>query len=64
MEKTVYAIGNKEVTAYIPKTIDVHNLEQVYDIMNDLFNDPHCFYTADEVKALKKDKNNIFLRGK
>ena len=65
MEKTVYLVGgNKEVTAYIPKTIDVHNLEQVYDIMNDLFDDPQCFYTADEVKVLKKDPTNIFLRGK
>lgn len=63
MIKQCYTVSGKEVTAYIPKTVDVHNLEQVYDIMNDLFDDPHCFYTADEVLKLKKDKNNIFLKG-
>lgn len=61
MIKTVYSVGNKDVGAYIPKEVDLHSLEQLYDVCNELFDDD-CFYSKDEVKELKKDKENKFLR--
>ena len=65
MEKTVYLVGgNKEVTAYIPKNTSYIDLENLYDVCNELFDYDDCFYTSKEVRKLKKDKNNIFLRGK
>lgn len=64
MEKTVYLVGgNKEITAYIPKTVDLHSLEVLYDCCNELFStDESCFYSKKEVRKLKEDKNNIFLK--
>lgn len=65
MEKKAYLAGGKEITAYIPRNTSYTALENLYDCCNDLFStDESCFYSKDEVKALKKDKNNIFLRGK
>ena len=38
MEKTVYLVGgNKEVTAYIPKNTSYIDLENLYDVCNELF---------------------------
>lgn len=62
MEKTVYAIGNKEVTAYIPKNTSYIDLENLYDVCNELFDYDDCFYTSKEVRKLKKDRSNKFLR--
>lgn len=36
-------------------------LRHVYDVMNKNIKNPDCFYTSDEVKKLKKDKNNVWL---
>lgn len=62
MEKTVYLVGgNKEITAYIPKNTSYIDLENLYDVCNELFDDD-CFYTSTEVRKLKKDRSNKFLR--
>lgn len=62
MERQVYIVGNKEIQAYIPSKENRENLENLYDICNELFSDyADCFYTKDEVQKLKKDKNNKFL---
>lgn len=64
MIKTAYTVGNKEVQAYIPKEPTASNLEELYNVLNNLFADySECFYTSDEVKKLKKDPTNTFLRG-
>lgn len=36
-------------------------LKNVYDVMNKNIRNPKCFYTSDQIKKLKKDKNNIWL---
>lgn len=41
---------------------DRERLEKIYDVCNRLFKDKEeCFYTSEEVKELKKNKENIFL---
>lgn len=63
MIKTAYTVGNnKEVQAYIPEKACYKALTELYDVCNDLFNEPDCFYTKEAVAKLKKDSNNIFLR--
>lgn len=42
-----------------PPTKEV--LRHVYDVMNKNIKSPECFYTSEEVKKLKKDKNNVWL---
>lgn len=37
------------------------DLVKLYDICNKIFNKKECFYTKEEVKELKEDKNNTFL---
>lgn len=37
-------------------------LKRLYDVCNRLFKDDEtCFYTKDQVKELKKEKDNIWL---
>jgi hypothetical protein len=65
MEQQIYIIGNKEIQAYIPSKASRENLENLYDICNELFSDyADCFYTSSEVKKLKKNKENEFLNKK
>jgi hypothetical protein len=37
-------------------------LKQLYDVCNEIFKDESLFYTSEEVKELKKDTNNIFIK--
>lgn len=36
-------------------------LHNIYDVMNKNIKNPKCFYSTNESKKLKKDKNNIWL---
>lgn len=36
-------------------------LHHIYDVMNKNIKNPKCFYTSEESKKLKKDKNNVWL---
>ena len=63
MEKTAYLVGGKEIQTYIPIKTSYEALENLYDVCNELFDDD-CFYTSKEVRRLKKDRSNRFLRGK
>lgn len=64
MIKQAYTVGNRVIESYIPKKTNARDLEALYDILNEIFADySECFYTKDEVKKLKKDSTNIFLRG-
>lgn len=37
-------------------------LKRLYDVCNKLFKDDEtCFYSKEETKELKKDKNNVWL---
>lgn len=36
-------------------------LHHIYDVMNKNIKNPNRFYTSEETKKLKKDKNNIWL---
>lgn len=60
MIKECYTVGGKKITAYIPNKTSYEALENLYDCCNELFSED-CFYTTEEVKELKKNKNNIFL---
>ena len=64
MEKVVYLLGGKEITAYIPSKPSYEALENLYDCCNDLFLGRYsdCFYSKSEVKELKEDSRNVFLR--
>ena len=43
-------------------TYDEERLKKIYEVCNRLFKDKDdCFYTSEEVKELKKDKENMFL---
>lgn len=42
-----------------PPTKEV--LQNVYDVMNKNIKNPNCFYTSDEVKKLKRNKDNVWL---
>lgn len=63
MIKTAYTVGNKEVQAYIPDKTSYKALAELYDVCNDLFNEPDCFYTKEDLTKMKKDPTNTFLRG-
>ena len=40
---------------------DKERLKKIYEVCNRIFKDKNeCFYTSEQVKELKKDKNNIF----
>lgn len=43
------------------KPITKEKLQQIYDVCNRIFNDEKYFYSKDQVKELKKDKNNVWL---
>lgn len=38
-------------------------LKSIYDILNEIIDNNNCFYTKDEVKNLKEDTKNKFIRG-
>ena len=38
------------------------SLKQLYDVCNEIFKDEALFYTSEEVKELKKDTTNIFIK--
>ena len=46
---------------FTKKPITKDRLKLIYDTCNKLFKDDKYFYTKEEVKALKKDKNNVWL---
>jgi hypothetical protein len=43
------------------KTPTKEVLQHIYDVMNKNIKNPKCFYTPEQIKELKKDKNNIWL---
>ncbi len=61
-----YTVGGKVIDCYIPSETSFEALENLYDVCNEIFaNYSECFYTSNEIKAMKKDPNNKFLkRGK
>jgi hypothetical protein len=42
----------------VPKKED---LKRLYDICNEIFKKKECFYTEEEVKKLKANKENRFI---
>lgn len=45
-----------------PETPKKEDLKRLYDVCNKIFKKKECFYTREEVKELKKDEKNIFLK--
>lgn len=43
------------------KPITKEKLQQIYDTCNKIFKDEKYFYNKDQVKELKRDKNNVWL---
>lgn len=37
-------------------------LKNIYDVCNEIFKDEKLFYTSNEVKELKNNKDNIFIK--
>lgn len=37
-------------------------LKRIYDVCNEIFKDNELFYTSDEVKKLKQNKENVFIK--
>jgi hypothetical protein len=44
-----------------PEKPKKEDLIRIYDVCNRIFKDKECFYTAEEVKKLKENKENIFI---
>ena len=38
-------------------------LEQIYNAIQKNISNQECYYTNEELKKLKQDKNNIFIKG-
>ena len=38
-------------------------LEQIYNAIQKNISNQECYYTNEEIKKLKQDKNNIFIKG-
>lgn len=39
-----------------------HTLTHIYTTINKIIKKEECYYTFEELKSLKEDKNNIFLK--
>ena len=46
----------------ISNTPTKETLKQLYDVCNEIFKDESLFYTSEEVKELKKDTTNTFIK--
>lgn len=36
-------------------------LEQIYKTIQSIITDPNCYYSKEEIKKMKEDKNNTFI---
>lgn len=60
-EQTIIVEGIKN-TIRTPKEPDSKVLEDLYDVCNRLFKDkPQCFYKHEEVEAIRKSRDKIFI---
>lgn len=62
MKREGYLINGKRIDVYIPDKVNYEALENLYDCCNELFNEPDCFYTKEDIANLKKDSKNTFWR--
>jgi hypothetical protein len=46
----------------IPSTPSPQTLKNIYDVCNEIFKDESLFYSKEEVKELKQNKDNIFIK--
>jgi hypothetical protein len=46
----------------INTTPTADTLKAIYDVCNEIFKEKELFYTSDEVKDLKQNKENIFIK--
>lgn len=37
-------------------------LEHIYNTIHKIISKPQCYYTEEELKKLKENKNNVFLK--
>lgn len=42
-------------------TVTKYKLQHIYNTIQNIIQDQHCYYTKEEIEKLKKDKNNIFI---
>lgn len=54
-------IGNTEINFINPPEQSRQSLKKLYDTCNKIFKEDKFFYSKDEIKKLKQDKNNIWL---
>lgn len=46
----------------INTTPTVDALKRIYDVCNEIFKDEQLFYSSEEVKKLKQNKENVFIK--
>lgn len=46
----------------VSSTPNNETLKTIYDVCNNIFKDEKLFYTTEQVKELKKEKENIFIK--
>lgn len=46
----------------ITSTPSPQTLKNIYDVCNEIFKDESLFYSSEEVKELKSNKDNIFIK--
>lgn len=62
MNEQIITIDGVKNIIRTPKEPDSKVLIELYDVCNRLFKDkPQCFYKHEEVEALRKNKERIFL---
>lgn len=54
-------IGNTTIE-FIETKPSKENLKRLYDFCNRNFQNEDVFYTSNEIKKLKKDKTNFFIK--
>ena len=53
---------NENIVVHKPKPTAL-GLKKLYDTCNKIFKNDNLFYTSEEVKNLKKDNKNVFIKG-
>jgi hypothetical protein len=46
----------------IRTTPDKETLKEIYKTIQNLIKNQECYYTSEQIKKLKKDKNNKFIK--
>jgi len=54
-------IGNTQINFINPPEQSKESLKKLYDTCNKIFKEEKYFYSKEQIKSLKRNKNNIWL---